>query len=414
MKKTRWELALIVVMCVVMSLLVIYAGISIIVSNRNEEISAEVYIGFSPETTEKLTFKAVKMINAEKLQKYSSRYAPYNSYTYYKSLSNDEKIIYHAFEYALDHGYPYVLIDEKLVQQTAYDMLEILCFLSLDSAIVEQNLAKATDGYTIVHDYLNGMIPGYEIKGCLVRVVNFASGKLEKKEEALSKAGEIVAQIPDNLTNAEKAQYFYDYLGKNVTYESMEDRNVNDIDFLYEALCMGQTNCDGFTNAFSLLCNMVGIPCFEKMYLPGNGKDGHTWNTVLLDGCWYNADCTCADNDVTEDHYLMQSLRRGFGYSDLLQKYEPMFGEVLPACERELIPIDCYFETVDDPGICEAVKQAYDATARKYVVVFFENGSEETNLLQQFIDTLGFDIHREIRIGPGERVVWYLFNDEDL
>lgn len=410
MKRVKWWEAF---LAVLMSLLMISIIVIAFVSKNTDsniqedptgesaqEQSDQAYIGFSAAATEELAYETMDTIEAKKLEKYSSKYAEFNSYIYYQALSGTERIIYNAFQYALDNNYQYILLDERLREESEYAVNDILRFLSLDSSVVEQNLVFKMSG--------DGN------KGYRIYVENFTAEKMAKKEDAISKAREIVRQLDSNLTNTEKAQFFYDYLGENVTYVNIGDRDKKQIHYLYEALCLGQTNCDGFTNAFSLLCNIAEIPCFEKMWLPGNGEDGHTWNTLMLDGCWYNVDTTGAEEDVTDDYLLMRSLRRCFGYSDSLQTNTPMYEELIPSCERDLIPIACRFQTTEDPGICEAVKEAYAATTQKYVVISFEKGSAEGPLLQQIANALGCDIHREIRTGVGEQTIWYLFNNEGL
>lgn len=420
-RKRNLEVWLIVLMSLAMVVMVAWAVIAAIRENVEDDIlepkftdgtlastpsddvpkqSKTLYIGFSSAETEDAAFETMDMIEAKKLEMYSSKYADFNSYVYYQSLRGNEKIIYNALQRALDESCQYIWIDNELRMGNEYAADDILRFPSLDSAVLEQNLV-----FTMTNDKKGG----YRIW-----IENFSAEKTEKKEEAISKAREVFRQMDQNLlTNTEKAQYFYDYLGKNVTYVSIGDRDKKDVHFLYEALCMGQTNCDGFTNAFSLLCNMAGIPCFEKMYLPGD-EEGHTWNTLMLDGCWYNVDTTGAEEDVTDDYLLMRSLRRCFGYSDSLQTNIPMYDEMIPSCERDLVPISCRFQTTEDLGICEAIKEAYAATTQKYVVISFEKGSAEGPLLQQIADALGCDIHREIRTGVGEQTIWYLFNAEGL
>lgn len=411
-KQKRWRGVLFAIILGVMCLGLLIGGSLIIIQDINLEQAEITRIAFPGEDGE-LRAESVVLMEATELEEYVSKYRQYNSYIYYKALGDNEKLIYHAFEYALDNNCQHIWFDDRLLQDITYNVVDILRFLSLDSAMVEQNLARCTMGSVIQLSSCASIMQGEEITGCLVKVENFTATKMEKKEEAINKAKEIIAQMPERMTNTEKAQYFYDYLGKNVIYVPMGEREKVEIEFLYEALCIGETNCDGFANALSLLCSISGIPCFEKMYLPDDGTDGHTWNSMLLDGCWVNADATGAYKDVvTEDDPLMRFMRLNFGYSDTFQKNTPMYQELLPSCERDLIPIACHFQTAEDPGIIELVKEAYMATTQRYVVISFEEGPVEKPLFQQISNEIGFDIHYEVKRRADNRLYCYLFNNE--
>ena len=60
-----------------------------------------------------------------------------------------------------------------------------------------------------------------------------------------------------------------------------------------------QPICQGYSTAFQLVCNELGIPCLT-VYGQGysNSKWGkHAWNQVLIDGQWYAIDVTFGDTD---------------------------------------------------------------------------------------------------------------------
>ncbi len=57
-----------------------------------------------------------------------------------------------------------------------------------------------------------------------------------------------------------------------------------------------QPVCEGYSKAFKLVCDELGIPCL-LIVGTGNGED-HMWNQVLLDGQWYAVDVTYDDPTV--------------------------------------------------------------------------------------------------------------------
>ena len=70
----------------------------------------------------------------------------------------------------------------------------------------------------------------------------------------------------------------------------------------YGALICGQAVCEGYAEAFLLLCSAADIPC---MIISGEA-DGraHAWNLVQIGGAWYHVDCTWDDCRHDYGHFL--------------------------------------------------------------------------------------------------------------
>ena len=121
----------------------------------------------------------------------------------------------------------------------------------------------------------------------------------------------------DEMTDAQKAHAIYDWIMWQVTYDtpatttSSSERlsayylegvfgdGVTSIDrVVYEPYAV----CDGMSKAYSLLCNMEGIPCLRIPGVAGKSlaeAGGHAWNKVYIDGEWYIVDCTWGDVTAT-------------------------------------------------------------------------------------------------------------------
>lgn len=108
---------------------------------------------------------------------------------------------------------------------------------------------------------------------------------------------EKLATIPVNgISRHEKLKSINDYLTETIEYDSTISKpNIYDV---YGALITGVCVCEGYAEAFKLLCDREGIPCITVV---GTGNGGaHKWNMVLMeDGEWYTLDSTW--NDQTED-----------------------------------------------------------------------------------------------------------------
>lgn len=137
-------------------------------------------------------------------------------------------------------------------------------------------------------------------------------------ETVYERAREILRQIvTDDMTDAQKAHAIYDWVMWQVTYDTPATE-VNRNGEAYSAYYLegvfgnGQSPingvtyypyavCDGMSKAYSLMCNIEGIPCMRVSGMAGSsvsGAGGHAWNKVCLDGEWYIVDCTWGDSTV--------------------------------------------------------------------------------------------------------------------
>lgn len=94
-----------------------------------------------------------------------------------------------------------------------------------------------------------------------------------------------IAKSMRGWTDYEKIKATHDFL------IDINDYNIRS-DGAYRALYKGQTNCNGYALAFMAIMRECGIPC---TYETG---DNHAWNSVMLEGHWYNIDVTWDDTGV--------------------------------------------------------------------------------------------------------------------
>ncbi len=132
-------------------------------------------------------------------------------------------------------------------------------------------------------------------------------------------ARNILRQIcTDDMTDAQKAHAIYDWIMWQVTYDTpaTEARSSGEsysAYYLEGVFGDGVTSikgvtyepyavCDGMSKAYSLMCNMEGIPCVRIAGVAGSSLDdagGHAWNKVFVDDAWYTVDCTWGDTTGT-------------------------------------------------------------------------------------------------------------------
>ncbi len=141
----------------------------------------------------------------------------------------------------------------------------------------------------------------------------------------------------------------HDYLVSNTVYTLTPSEYCHTIKAcILDHKCV----CDGYAKTFRILCEANNIAC---LFVPGigNGND-HAWNKVLIDGRWYNVDCTFDDpvpdsgaNRVSHNYFcLTDAVFEASGYiwdhagfpvadSDLYDENKSLFAAVPNASNRE-------------------------------------------------------------------------------
>ncbi len=303
--------------------------------SKIEEWMAKEWVVFSDdlESTENVTY-----MTAEEISEYKPQTEIYSSQFYYDKLDENQKIVYKAYLYALDKNYAYTYIDNALLQGDLSSQ-DILVMLSLDTGFLQQNIdVQPYTATQILNSNIMFKQVKREVQGDTMHIKNFSQERTERVKEAAEKLKAVDFDFPKNATDKEKARIIYDYVGEQLVYAEKYDNTdaiAHSVDYLCEAVDTGETNCDGFANMFTMLCNINGIRCFEKSSDDKRDEVGHTWNVAHLDGKWYNVDCTEAiGEDEKENHYVRDVL---FGFSDELQEYDVIYKDMQPDCNSNIL-----------------------------------------------------------------------------
>ena len=333
----------------------------------------EKIVAFQKSGSEKVS----GIISLDKFQNYNSEYAKYRTDYYYNTLSENDKLLYHIYEYALENSYEQIYLDERYITDLNY--LDILKCFSLDSAILETNLSTDTDGVpaTLTIKHLKFFDIEYATQTILVN--NFNEENLNKQLEAVKEAEKIVAQLPDGLSELEIAEYYLSFLSKKVTYEEGSETKS----YLYDSLIAHKGNCDAFSSAYSLLCKLSGIECFEKVYIPENKEEvGHVWNCIKIGDKYYNVDAS------NQSEFKKYGFALWFGYSDSLQKGVPEFASILPKCsdDKNLI-IKMKFKSIEDENFSDEVKSGFEQLEKNSEKVLLVSLEDNTNAIEEIKQT---------------------------
>ncbi|MDD6189074.1 MAG: transglutaminase domain-containing protein [Clostridiales bacterium] len=125
------------------------------------------------------------------------------------------------------------------------------------------------------------------------------------------------------LSDYEKALYVYDAIAARCTYSAEDELG----DTAYGALTQGKALCQGYSKAFQLVMQSLGLRC---LFVSSEAMV-HGWNIIELDGSFYQLDLTWDDSGDMGTHAY-------FNMSDeLAQKlshvYDRAEGWEYPVCD---------------------------------------------------------------------------------
>lgn len=106
----------------------------------------------------------------------------------------------------------------------------------------------------------------------------------------------LVAQVDPSASEYDKALFVYDWLQANVAYDQdVVNPNIQNTVSRTPlgALAYGKAVCSGYTSAFALAMERLGI---ASEYIVSDDMS-HSWNMTRIDGGWYYSDVTWDDTD---------------------------------------------------------------------------------------------------------------------
>lgn len=299
-------------------------------------------------------------LSVSEINAYESQYADCVSTWYRDKLSEEDRTVYNAHLYAMEHclkGFSLYVSDEKKDYTFVRDML------ALDSPFLEQNIND--DG-----EYISTWEPTAYGERIFFHLEQFGKEFWERKMQALEQCREIVKNIPaQHKTQEEKMLYLYHYVCDQITYTEYE--KLSGQEYLYDAVCLGKTVCDGYSNMLMLLFNLMDVEACEVMggniQLPDNPTEeeldeyeGHTWVAAKLGENYYHFDPTYEDtvDDIQEEKTLF------FGVSDEMASSKYIdYDTMRPKCmdkSRDLSFVHMTMETADDQEDITALAELTD------------------------------------------------------
>lgn len=140
-------------------------------------------------------------------------------------------------------------------------------------------------------------------------------GASEPEQQALNEQVEQVAALAAKEdSDVKKVKAVHDYLVRSTIYDyaNYSREKVPMVSYTaYGALVRGTAVCQGYSTAFQMILEKVGIPCVTVV----SDEMKHAWNMVQVDGEWYHVDTTWDDpvpdlgNHVSYDSFLVSDAR---------------------------------------------------------------------------------------------------------
>jgi hypothetical protein len=139
----------------------------------------------------------------------------------------------------------------------------------------------------------------------------------------------IMESLQEDYQQIELACAISDYIVINCEYAYRADGVTPDDEeggTAYAALINNRAVCAGYTGAFTLLAQQLGLQSIEVSGTGLPSNESHVWNMVKIDGSWYHIDTTW--NDPTPDRpgqaghdYLLVSDGVMANYRNASQQY---------------------------------------------------------------------------------------------
>ncbi len=338
-----------------------------------ERQAENIVIGFSSGTDlDVIDF----VMTPEELKAWKNPYGEYSSYILYESLNENEKLAYHALEYAMVNSYNYTFFDSRIsLSKLRLDFIPYA--LALDSPFLEQNLMSIVISNTAAfydYKYSESRTVSVLHRSNCFSVKNFTEELWDSKMEALREAEEIIKTFDTSASQIELAEEIFRYMAQNVEYIPYKSEEGiyqgNYAPFLYDALVNKKTHCDGYTNGLALLYAMAGFEQVEKE------TKGHTFNCIKIGNDWYNVDGTAGGWIPDRETSMHAGLY--FAFPDYYLKDTVYYKKLYPVSNRSYyMNPDGRFANCDEPEFYEEMYEGFAKHDYEWTLLYVSDYDEE-------------------------------------
>ena len=198
-------------------------------------------------------------------------------YPYYELLTDDEKKVYDEL---LDAVKKYKELLIPSVEINSNELNDVYNALMYD----HPELFWLDTKYSCICDESNLVLKIFINYTNVIKKINVARNEFDKEVD------KIVDEAKKYKTDYEKELFVHDTLINKISYDSDEEDDQS----AYQALVVGKAVCVGYSKAFQVVMNKLGIPAY---YIVGEIDENHAWNLIELEDGFYNIDLTFDDGN---------------------------------------------------------------------------------------------------------------------
>lgn len=243
-------------------------------------------------------------------------------------------------------------------------------------------------------------------------------------KDALEKrVNEYLVGCPDS-SDYDKILYIHDRMVNETEYDygavqkMNESGKNNTASTAYAALVMGKAICSGYSAAFRLLMNRLGIEC---IYVDGRGLEkgeSHRWNAVRCDGDWYHIDVTWDDPTVVgQDEGTLSHEYFLVTEKEILKTHSINEGQNLPECTvvkyNYYVYNDMYAPVWDYDLVSEILSKQAVNNEKGEICVKFDSAEEAASAVTELVEKMriftvpGLENYKNFTYGIGRTGLLY-------
>ena len=215
----------------------------------------------------------------------------------------------------------------------------------------------------------------------------------EKRAEFDSIVEKIVNGANSQKTPYEKVIYIHDYIIDNTQYdqetykkmnESKDSKEIYEATTAYGCLLNNKAVCSGYSAAFQLLMQKLGIKSGRVSGRKSDGED-HEWNYIVLDNEYYYVDVTWDDpiNDGIQDNKTYEFFC--ITTDELNKTHEIDNDQFIPECTAKKYDYYIYNNLYLERYNYDEFKKIYN-NANDMIAVKFSNAKELENALNDLVE----------------------------
>ena len=271
---------------------------------------------------------ALFMILSSFLEVNDKEFAEYNKY-YFNNLQLNEKKIYVKIDKAIKNKEEKAIIKVKSIDNLTETINKVITAYFYDNP----------ECYYVSNEYMITARNFSLLKIATIKLNYLINEDLEliSKNKRLEDAVEGILDkcIEEGMTDFEKELAIHDALINHVSYYKYKD--INEIPAIkhtaYGALVDKEAVCDGYSKAYKLLLEKVGI---DSIIVTGElNKVPHAWNMIKLENEYYHVDATSDKLEEDNNRYAAHSY---FNLTDkeILNTHTICRNYIYPDCDRNL------------------------------------------------------------------------------